>query len=183
MHPDDAADLVALEVDDLRARATLLPAEDAIAQVDFIDRFQVYLTLRVRRWSSAPAPTSSPIHLPNGARPTALANIPIVGSSAIRALVLHADCTDFDGQPPLVEVVDEQRVPLSAAAWPRDPAGRGIVTNHRVYGRPFFCRPGTREYHAHPQHEDDPWDRHREGMTLGSILLPIVHDLHHRWIV
>ena len=36
-----------------------------------------------------------------------------------------------------------------------------IVQGHPKTGRPFFCVPGIREYHDHPQHSGDPWLLHR----------------------
>jgi hypothetical protein len=32
---------------------------------------------------------------------------------------------------------------------------------HNVTGKPFICSPGTKEYHTHSSHLNDPWDNHR----------------------
>ena len=183
MHPLDVADHVAAEVDELRDRAGRLPAEDRPRLIDLTNDLDLYLTFGARRWTSATTAATSPILLPGGGRMSTRMNIPIVGSASARELVLRAGCRDFDSQPPIVELVDEGHRRLSPAAWPTDPTGRGIVSNHRKYQRPFFCRPGTREYHEHPQHENDHWDRHREGTSLWSILLPIMRDLQYRWVL
>ena len=60
--------------------------------------------------------------------------------------------------------------------------GQGIVHGHRDYGRPFFCRPGTHEFHSHTQHADEPWDLHRPTRTLDQIAIDLLVDLQRRFI-
>ena len=46
-----------------------------------------------------------------------------------------------------------------------------VIDSHPVTNRPFFCIPGIRQYHDHPQHSGDSWLLHRaagEG-TLATI--------------
>jgi hypothetical protein len=97
----------------------------------------------------------------------------------VRDLILRTRCDDWDGRPPEIDLLDANRAELTE--WPKDTTGRGIVHNHPDYTRPFFCRPGTREYHTHPVHKDDPWDKHREGATLAGIIVGLLDDLANRW--
>ncbi len=109
-------------------------------------------------------------------------NIPILGTRQRETRVLMMDCEDWDSQPPTatLELADGSALPRER--WPRDPDGQGIVADHPLFGdRPFFCRPGTREFHSHPQHEDHPWDLYREGTTLSAIVLGLIVDLTTRW--
>lgn len=43
-----------------------------------------------------------------------------------------------------------------------------IVGAHPETGFPFICLRGFREYHTHPQHTDDPWDRYRYDGSTGT---------------
>jgi hypothetical protein len=99
-----------------------------------------------------------------------------------RELILRMDLTDYDGQPPTAELLLPDRTTLPAAEWPKAVGNQGIVREHPDYGRPFFCRRGLREYHSHPQHADDPWDRHREGLSLAALVIELLGDLRGRWI-
>ncbi len=182
MHPDDVADLVASDVDDLRVAVQRLPEDLPIGDVILRDCFHVEVSVPVRRLRSENIQMRSRL-LVRGRPLTKTVAIPILGRGDYRTLVVHADCTDFDGLPPLIDLLDANRRPLAADAWPRDEHSRGIVTSHPKYHRPFFCRPGTREFHDHPQHEDQPWDRIREEMSLSGLLLSVLRDLHHRFVL
>lgn len=96
--------------------------------------------------------------------------------------VLALNLTQYDAQPPTAELLDAARRPLPPEAWPREFGPQGIVPEHPLFRRPFFCRRGLREYHTHFQHEDDPWDRHREGLPLHAVVVELLHDLGVRWI-
>lgn len=81
------------------------------------------------------------------------------------------DCADFDAEPPSVDMVDletHERLPIEQ--WlPGVPHSL-----HPVTGRPFVCIQGTAEYHSHPSHTNDPWDRYRSiyrlPQTIGRLL-------------
>jgi hypothetical protein len=97
-------------------------------------------------------------------------------------LLLRVGCDDFDGQPPLAELLrPSDRTPLPGPEWPTDPSGRGIVDGHPLYKRKFFCRPGFREFHSHPEHQDTPWDAIRHQSSIGGLLIPLLNDLKTRW--
>lgn len=183
MHPDDCADLVADEVAALR---DVVQREVPNVQVDDVwlsGPFEIFIRTRVRAYGTTTVMQQSPLILPGGRRQSGAVSILDLGARRERTLILHADCQDFDGQPPLADLLDEALTPLPPGAWPRDTRGRGIVADHPIFKRPFFCRPGVREFHAHAQHEDEPWDRYREGYSLHRSLLSIVTDLRTRFVV
>jgi hypothetical protein len=107
--------------------------------------------------------------------------IPILGRSRTRRLILRLGLDSFDLLAPTATLLAEAGDPLPAAQWPTSFAGGGIVTDHPVYHRPFFCRRGLREYHTHPQHEDDPWAAWRDALPLHAIALELLGDLRVRW--
>jgi hypothetical protein len=200
VHPDDVADYVADAVAELERRAgeTDLP----IDALELRDRVDLRLRLRLRsheavRVISGPSPgaIAVPVRPGGPAGPAAPGlllgpgamvrqqqmNVPDLGSLRTRELILRVDCSDFDGKPPLAELLTSAGEPLPPREWPHDPREQGIIHKHPKYGRPFFCRRGLREYHEHPQHEDDPWDRWREGTPLYQIVLGVVTDLRDRF--
>ena len=86
--------------------------------------------------------------------------------SAMTACV-RIDFTNYDLWPPSVEFIDPFRgefappiVPalIDSAEGPRNL----LVSGHPDTNRPFFCVPGVREYHDHPQHSGDSWLLHRK---------------------
>lgn len=181
MHPDDCAELVSSSVEELRSR---LPALDLpVDEVLLEERFRLHVTMRVKRRPAAPAvaPDGMPVAIAGGRWVT---QVPLLGQPPLeQRMIVLFDCFGWDGQPPTAELLDAARQPLAANLWPRDLAGAGIVDGHPNYPRPFFCRPLLREYHTHPEHADDPWDRHREGTTLHGIVLSLVGELRERWIL
>jgi hypothetical protein len=123
----------------------------------------------------------SPLLLPGGRALTRQQRIPILGRSRTRRLILRVGVDDFDLLPPTATLLDEARDPLPADQWPTSFSGGGIVSNHPIYHRPFFCRRGLREYHSHEQHEDDPWARWRDALPLQAIIIELLADLSTRW--
>ena len=181
MHPVDVKEYLRESVDELKARLETLP-DLHVVQVDLED-FDLYVATEVRRWGSIQVTETSRL-LIGGAPLQRHLNIPDLGRmSSEQGFLLHLDCTNFDGDPPAAQLLSPDRSPLPAAKWPHDPTGRGIVHGDPYWGRPFFCRPGLREYHRHPQHEDDAWDRHREGASLAGIAIGLLSDLTSRWIL
>lgn len=125
----------------------------------------------------------SPLMLPGGRRVAIVARVPVLGAPKVeRPMLLALNLTDFDGQPPTAELLLPDRTPLPAGEWPGSLDGQGIVNGHRDYNRPWFCRRGLREYHTHPQHEDNPWDAHREGLPLHSLIEELLGELAGRFV-
>lgn len=96
------------------------------------------------------------------------------------------DFANYDIVPPSVRFLDPfsfkvafcgsyDQVPqtemrsLIKGTYLRDGKPSDIILNHVTDGMPFLCLPGVREYHSHPQHTDDPWEKHR-GKLSGHIL-------------
>jgi hypothetical protein len=182
VHPDDCAELVAHSVEELRSRAARLglPVEEIALE----DSFRLYVRMRIKRRESLPAigPLGGPIALSDGKWVT---QVPLLGRPTLeQQAIVFFDCFGWDSQPPTAELLDETRAPLPPERWPRDLVGGGIVFGHPDFpGRPFFCRPLLREYHTHPEHADNPWDRYREGTALHGIVLGLLGALRERWIL
>ena len=92
-----------------------------------------------------------------------------IGGGPIPAMTacVRIDFTNFDLEPPSVEFIDpftgDYAPPPVQAIVDTDEGPRDLlVHNHPDTGRPFFCVPGVRQYHAHPQHSGDSWLLHRE---------------------
>jgi hypothetical protein len=182
VHPDDVAEYVVEEVERTRERLEAR-ADLNVAFLDLEDDVQLYVGFdKVERpvvTAVAPAQVQGPGGIPVQFE---FAGVDLSQSSR-RQLVAHLDCTDFDGQPPTAELMLPDRTPLLPGQWPKDLIGQGIVQNHPDFKRPFFCRPGFREFHTHPQHEDEPWDKYRESITLVQIVIDLLDDLQHRWVL
>jgi hypothetical protein len=91
-----------------------------------------------------------------------------VGALQIPAMTacVRIDFTDFDLEPPSVEFIDpftgEYVPPPVQALVDTDEGPRDLVVHsHPDTNRPFFCVPGIRQYHDHPQHSGDLWILHR----------------------
>lgn len=182
MHPDDVADYVVEQVDWVRERLADHP-ELRVSAVELEDDVKLYITFTKIERPRVSAITP-PRLLGPGKAPIAFQYTGIdLSRTTERELMLHCDCGDFDGQPPTAALMRPDRTPLPADQWPKDLTGQGIVHDHPDYRRPFFCRPGLREFHTHPQHEDQPWDRYRESMSLSRIIIPLLDDLQHRWML
>jgi hypothetical protein len=79
---------------------------------------------------------------------------------------LVLDGRGYDADPFRVMAVDQQGEPLPAAGWPP-----GLCHgDHPVLQVPFACVQGSWEYHAHPQHVADVWDRYRHTRRLAQLL-------------
>jgi hypothetical protein len=98
-----------------------------------------------------------------------LGRLPVAGAviPAMTACV-RVDFTNFDVWAPSVEFIDpftgDYALPTVQAIVASDEGPRDlIVQGHPATGRPFFCVPGVRQYHDHPQHSGDSWLLHRES--------------------
>jgi hypothetical protein len=168
VHPADVAPFVAASVQELVAQVATRPA----LGVRNIELRDTRLFIRFEIATSAGAPNAF----------TGTGAVPIIGTRRAEELILAMDCEDWDSQPPTAELLDLDEQPLPADRWPHDPSHQGIVEGHWRFGsRKFFCRVGLREFHTHPQHEDEPWDAVREGTSLAGIVTSLLYDLTHRW--
>lgn len=183
MHPADVAEFVAAAVDDLGERLTArsdLRAGPPVLEDEV--RLFVPFSYESRRLVQHAVPSG--LVLPGEVPTASVWTVPDLGApTEERHLTLYLDLTDFDGQPPTAELLRDDRTPLPAAEWPHSLGKQAIVRNHRDFNRPFFCRPGLREFHTHPQHEDEPWDKYREGRPLHSIVIELLELLEdrHSW--
>ncbi|NNM47031.1 putative metal-binding protein [Knoellia koreensis] len=185
MHPVDVAEHVAHGVAELRrylreyptlavGEPELQTATDLLVRFEKVDRTLVRQAVPSTLLRGGPGPEQVAfIH-----------EVPLVEAEPrTRQLVLHLNFDDYDGQPPSAELRHPDLTPLAPNEWPKALNGpRGIIRNHPDYQRPFFCRRGLREYHSHPQHQDDPWDKHREELRLDALVLELLVDLKTRWI-
>ena len=73
------------------------------------------------------------------------------------------DCSGFDANPPSVMMVDPQSgEELTIERWTP-----GVPHSiHPLSGRPFVCLQGVAEYHTHPSHVADSWDRYRKRYRI-----------------
>lgn len=98
-----------------------------------------------------------------------LGRLPIGGqpTPAMTACV-RIDFANFDLWPPSVEFIDpftgDYVAPQVQALVETDEGPRDLVVHtHPDTNRPFFCVPGIRQYHEHPQHSGDSWLLHRQS--------------------
>ncbi len=77
--------------------------------------------------------------------------------------VFRLACGQFDAESPSVSMVDPTaHTELSMEQW--TPGVPHSV--HPLTGKPFVCLQGTAEYHTHPSHLADSWDRYRRVFRL-----------------
>lgn len=75
---------------------------------------------------------------------------------------------NYNAEPCQFAVVDaETLAPLPAAAWP---PGLAFGSPHPSLERAWTCLLGTYEYHCHPSHLGEDWDRHRYNRDLPTLL-------------
>lgn len=195
MHPDDVREFVAACYGELRASIDDSP--ELGVKATELDGTDIYIVIGVGHAAATPVDPALARELAGDKRvlipigpgqyqelvfgaPASF--VPDLGNLIERELLLHVGCDDFDGKPPLAELLrPDDRTPLPDDEWPMDGTNRGIVPNHPVYKRKFFCRPGFREFHEHAEHEDHPWDQIRAEATLAQHVVGIIHDLKFRW--
>lgn len=181
MHPADVAEHVADSFAVLRDRLRDTPGLASGPPVLEND-IKVYVPFDNEQRQLVEHSLDTGFAMPGGQTVVHVHQVPLLGTATVRQLLLHMDLTDYDGQPPTAELLLPDRTPLPPHEWPKSIGGQGIILGHQAYDRPFFCRRGLREYHSHPQHEDDPWDKYREAMSLDGIVVELLHDLRNRWI-
>lgn len=80
-----------------------------------------------------------------------------------RSGLFKLDCKGFDAQPPSVTMVS----PFTGDALPIGSWTPGVAHSvHPVVDRPFVCLQGIAEYHNHPSHLGDSWDRYRHRFRI-----------------
>jgi hypothetical protein len=183
VHPGDVAEYLDGQLVDLRAGIDADP-DLGVREVDFLAS-EWQLNIRFVKCERPIVRVGVPSDLvgPGGVQVQGIFEAPDLGAPAQeRELILSMNCEDLDGQPPSAELLNADGSPLAAGEWPREMGNQGIVRQgHPSFDRPFFCRPGLREYHSHPQHEDEPWDRYREAWPLTKTVIQLLRDLHRRW--
>jgi hypothetical protein len=177
MHPEEVAELVTLEFGDLERRL----AERGDSRVHLVELRSptlIAIEFAARMYQSELVGQGLVTPGEGGFVQPAI-RVPILGAVQETQLLLLASCENWDGDPPEFDLRRPDGSELDD--WPKDPTGLGIVRGHPKYDRPFFCRPGTREFHSHPVHEDDPWDKYREAYTLDAMIASLLDDLLDRW--
>jgi hypothetical protein len=182
MHPDLVRAYVDECVTEVRSRVEGRP-ELGVIRVDYErDRPELFVHFDHQQHETETVTAVSAVILPNGQQLAQPRQIPILGgTTTTRRLILHMELDAFDLQPPTANLLGDIDQPLPPSEWPTSFEGRGIVANHPIYHRPFFCRRGLREYHSHQEHEDDPWDLWRDGLALHQIVTALLEGLRTRW--
>lgn len=77
--------------------------------------------------------------------------------------VFRLGCSSFDAQPPSVAMVE----PATGVELPLEKWTPGVPHGlHPATGKPFVCIQGVAEYHNHPSHLGDSWDRYRNRYRI-----------------
>lgn len=116
------------------------------------------------------------------------------------AIGVRFDLTNYDVEPPSVRYVHpftevelrygEVAAPLRLLRVVASEPARGVAGESAINLQvqpyvlassedqvPFFCTPGTREYHSHPAHSGDSWELHREtGEGSFISILNLIND-------
>ncbi len=102
--------------------------------------------------------------------------VPDLGRRSTATIVAVLRCDHYDTNPPSLGFVTDWDAEhdLPFVQWPK---GIGMIHQHYATGKPFLCRPGVREFHAHIQHGDQPWDRYRGNVRPRDILHDLARDL------
>ena len=80
-------------------------------------------------------------------------------------------CSTFDAEAPSVAMVDVTTLEMLAMErWTT-----GVPHSvHPSTGQPFVCLQGVAEYHSHPSHLDDSWDRYRFRFRLAQTVIRLL---------
>lgn len=89
-----------------------------------------------------------------------------------RRAMFRLACRDFDAEAPSVAMLD----PDTRAELPLDAWTPGVPHSiHPVTNQPFVCLQGVAEYHSHPSHASDSWDRYRNRFRLPQTVRRLLH--------
>lgn len=81
----------------------------------------------------------------------------------------------WDDQPPIITLHSSDGALL--ASLPPNPTSIFNSSAHPITGRPFICMAGSREFHTHSSHLNEPWSRlkGKPGFGIGDILTKLWH--------
>jgi Predicted metal binding domain len=182
VHPEDVAELLESELGRLRDAVQDAPGL-RVASIELEDGPRVVIAFskleRPRLDVLLPTDLLGPLGNPFGQQFQGVD----LATKVERQLLLVVGCENLDGDPPTAELWLPDRTPLPAEEWPAALMREGVINGHPDYDRPFFCRQGLREYHSHPQHEDEPWDKHRESLPMHTVVLGLLDDLQGKWLI
>ena len=89
-----------------------------------------------------------------------------------RAGLFRIDCRGFDARPPSVAMVS----PFTEEVLPIEQWTAGVPHSiHPLTRKPFVCIQGTAEYHTHPSHLADSWDRYRNRFRIPQLIRALLH--------
>lgn len=86
---------------------------------------------------------------------------------------IRTDWSDWNDQPPSVQLLNSDGIPLMEL--PQGLPNQFNGSAHPVTGRPFICMAGTKEFHTHSSHLNEPWEnyQHKPNYDMGGILMQI----------
>jgi hypothetical protein len=90
-------------------------------------------------------------------------------------LRLYWDLTDWDDEPPSISLRSSSGELLTQL--PQNLPGVFNNSAHPIKGSPFICMAGSREFHTHHSHLNEPWEQYRRkpGFGIGDILTKLWH--------
>jgi len=85
-------------------------------------------------------------------------------------LRVRLTCDDWNDTSASIALLDATGTALSQLL--PNPTGVFNSSSHPTTGRPFVCMRGSREYHGHPSHLNDPWEplKALDEYSLGGLL-------------
>lgn len=102
---------------------------------------------------------------------------PLIDCEFIRAdrtpLRVKLLCDEWDDLPPSISLLNSDGEFLTTLQ--PNPTGVFNPSAHDRTGRPFVCSPGSREFHTHPGHLNEPWAQFKgkPDFSLGAILIKL----------
>ena len=91
-------------------------------------------------------------------------------------------CDDWNDLPPSISLLTAEGTLIETKSTaiqslPRKPAGIFNRAPHDTTQRPFICMRGSREFHTHPVHVNDSWEKLKNSpnYTLGNIITQLWH--------
>jgi Predicted metal binding domain len=109
-------------------------------------------------------------HIATAAYPILAVDFAAPGRVTLRVCLT---CDSWDALPPSITFHSTEGTLL--ATLPTGPGSQFNNSAHPSVGRPFLCMAGSREYHTHTSHLNDPWDNYKEkaAYELGGILTQV----------
>lgn len=96
-------------------------------------------------------------------------------ASGRTTLRVRFSCEEWNDRPPSISLHAADGAFLTSL--PSNPTGVFHAGPHPATNRPFICMHGSWEYHIHPSHLGDLWERAKgtSSFTLGGILTQVWH--------